>query len=312
MLRLAKRCQSSQEVQDAIRKFRCPVCELKVPPSRRQAAMPHADKPNDIVGVDYVQVELKNEDEHGKLVEIKRNVLTCVCLGTGFAQQIICPTGHSMAEAFHNVWSRPYGLPNTIYMDPAMANISKPFQAYLARNDVKLLLAAAESHWQLGLVEVTNRILRNMAQKVWRTTNRSVEETIEMCATTRNEQLRRCGFSPSQWFLGQDSRQVGMLRDLEQQNNITTASRYLADPDFHDKVRLREQAAVAFHEEHARDIWRRAVAGRARPIRGPYQVGQLVYVFRCRARGLLSTRHGVWIGPGRVVGIESGKRGSSS
>ena len=306
MLRLAKRCQSSQEVQDAIRKFRCPVCEeLKVPPSRRQAAMPHADKPKDIVGVDYVQVELKKEDEHGKLVEIKRNVLTCVCLGTGFAQQIICPTGHSMAEAFHNVWSRPYGLPNTIYMDPAMANISKPFQAYLARIDVKLLLAAAESHWQLGLVEVTNRILRNMAQKVWRTTNRSVEETIEMCATTRNEQLRRCGFSPSQWFLGQDSRQVGMLRDLEQQNNITTASRYLADPDFHDKVRLREQAAVAFHEEHARDIWRRAVAGRARPIRGPYQVGQLVYVFRRRARGLLSTRHGVWIGPGRVVGIES-------
>jgi hypothetical protein len=144
MLRLAKRCQSSQEVQDAIRKFRCPVCEeLKVPPSRRQAAMPHADKPNDIVGVDYVQVELKKEDEHGKLVEIKRNVLTCVCLGTGFAQQIICPTGHSMAEAFHNVWSRPYGLPNTIYMDPAMANISKPFQAYLVRNDVKLLLAAA-------------------------------------------------------------------------------------------------------------------------------------------------------------------------
>ena len=173
--------------------------------------MPHADKPNDIVGVDYVQVELKKEDEHGKMVEIKRNVLTCVCLGTGFAQQIICPTGHSMAEAFHNVWSRPYGLPNAIYMDPAMANISKPFQAYLARNDVKLLLAAAESHWQLGLVEVTNRILRNMARKIWRTTSRSVEETIEMCATTRNEQLRRCGLSPSHFFLGQDSRQGGML-----------------------------------------------------------------------------------------------------
>eukprot|EP00438_Fugacium_kawagutii_P033822 Skav235831 [mRNA] locus=scaffold1931:222076:230114:- [translate_table: standard] len=306
MLRLARRCQSSKEMQDAIKAFRCPVCEeLKTPPSRRQAAMPHADRPNDIVGVDYVQVELKREDEHGKIIEEKRNVLTCVCLGTGFAQQIICPTGHALADAFHEVWARPYGLPNTIYMDPAMSNISERFQTYLGRNDVKLLLAAAESHWQLGLVEVTNRILRNMAQRVWKTTSRSIKEVIETCATTRNEQLRRCGYSPSQWFLGKDSRHVGLLRDLDEQNNIATASRSTADPDFQDGIRLREQAAIAFHEEHAKDTWRRAIAGRARPIRGPYTVGQLVYVFRKRARGLLSTRHGIWIGPGRVVGIES-------
>ena len=96
-----------------------------------------------------------------------------------------------------------------------------------------------------------------------------------------------------------------MLRDLDEQNNIATASQIIADPDFYEKVRLREQAAIAFHEEHARDVWRRAVAGKSRPMKGPYQVGQLVYVFRKRARGLLSTRHGIWIGPGRVVGLES-------
>ena len=306
MLRLAKRCQSSSDVIDTIKAFRCPVCEeLKVPGSHRQAAMPHAEKPNEIVGLDYVQVELKREDDQGKLVEDKFNVLTVVCLATGFAQQIICPTGHSMSTAFHEVWSRPYGLPKTVYMDPAMANVSKEFQRYLAQNDIRLLLAAAESHWQLGLVEVTNRILRHMAQKVWKTTKRPAKEVIEMCASTRNEQLRRCGFSPSQWFLGQDSRQVGLLRDLDEQHNIATASQIIADPDFYEKVRLREQAAIAFHEEHAKDVWRRAVGGKVRPMKGPYQIGQLVYVFRKRARGLLSTRHGVWIGPGRVVGLES-------
>ena len=306
MLRLAKRCKSSADMQTAIKQFKCSVCEeLKVPQSRRQATMPHAENPNDIVGMDYVQVELKREDNQGVMREIKHNVLTCVCLATGFAQQIICPTGHSMAEAFHDVWARPYGLPNTIYMDPAMANVSKEFQNYLAQNDIKLLLAAAESHWQLGLVEVTNRVLRHMAQRVWRTTSRPAKEVIETCATTRNEQLRRCGFSPSQWFLGKDGRQVGMLRDLDEQHNIATASQIIESPDFYEKVRLREQAAIAFHEEHAKDIWRRAIGGRSRPIRGPYQVGQLVYVFRRRARGLLSTRHGVWIGPGKVVGTES-------
>lgn len=219
--------------------------------------MPHAEKPNEIVGVDYVQVELKKEDDQGVVREVKYNVLTCVCLATGFAQQVIVQKGYTLANAFHDAWARPYGYPPIVYMDPAMANISQEFQAYLAHHDIRLLLAAAESHWQLGLVEVSNRILRNMAQKVWRTTTRPAKEVIETCATTRNEQLRRCGFSPSQWFLGQDSRQAAMLRDIDQQNNVATASQALAHPDFYAQVKLREQAAIAFHEEHARDTWRR-------------------------------------------------------
>jgi hypothetical protein len=149
MLRLAKRRKSSAEMQTAIKQFKCPVCEeLEVPQSRRQATMPHAENPNDIVGKDYVQVELKRGDDQGVMRAIKHNVLTCVCLATGFAQQIICPTGHSMAEAFHNVWAQPYGLPNTVYMVPAMADVSSDFQTYLAQSDIKLVLAAAESHWQ--------------------------------------------------------------------------------------------------------------------------------------------------------------------
>ena len=40
-------------------------------------------------------------------------------------------------------------------------------------------------------------------------------------------------------------------------------------------------------------------------MRGPYVQGQLVYMFRRRGRGLLSTRHGVWLGPGRIIGTES-------
>ena len=39
-------------------------------------------------------------------------------------------------------------------------------------------------------------------------------------------------------------------------------------------------------------------------------MGQGVYVFRKTARGLLSTRHGVWLGPGKVVGTESFQAGS--
>ena len=72
---------------------------------------------------------------------------------------------------------------------------------------------------------------------------------------------------------------------------------------------LREEAAKAFLEEHSKDIWRRAIASRSRPIRGPYVAGQLVYMFRRQGKGMLQTRRGVWIGPGRIIGTESESSG---
>ena len=50
MLRLANRCQVSDEVKQEIKKFKCDICdEHKVPPTHRQSAVPHAEQPNHIV-----------------------------------------------------------------------------------------------------------------------------------------------------------------------------------------------------------------------------------------------------------------------
>eukprot|EP00435_Cladocopium_sp_Y103_P025552 s3203_g6.t1 len=311
MLRLAFRCQSSPAIVQAIRDFTCSVCdELKRPTTHRRAAIQHADKPNQIVGVDFVQVELKREDRSGKVQEVVRNVLTCVDLATDFCQQIVVPPKMLLSEAFHKVWGRPYGVPKTIYMDPDHRTISTDFQRYLVRHDVQLLHTAAEAHWQLGKVEVCNRILRGMAQHVWLAgSTASPEETIEMCATLRNEQLRKHGFSPVQWFLGREPTHAGSLADVDQQRNPAVQSQVLDDETFAANLRLRDLAAKAFIDEHAKDVWRRAVAGRSRPMRGPFIQGQQVYMLRRRARGLLSTRHGVWLGPGRIIGTESASDG---
>ena len=82
-------------------------------------------------------------------------------------------------------------------------------------------------------------------------------------------------------------------------------SQILSDETFADRMRLREEAARAFIEEHAKDSWRRAIMGRNRPMRGPYRAGQLVFFYRKRGAGQLRTRFGVWQGPGRIVGVES-------
>ena len=125
-----------------------------------------------------------------------------------------------------------------------------------------------------------------------------------MCGSVRNGYLRKCGFSPSQWFLGRDPR-----AEIDEQSNPVTQPQMLADPKFGARVMLREQACQAILEERAKEAWRRAIAGRNRPMRGPYVPAQLAYMFRRRGRGQLSTRHAVWLGPGRIVGSESSTNG---
>jgi len=261
--------------------------------------MPHAEQPNHVVGVDYVQVELTRDEENADpsgqrgagMEEIKFNVLTCVDFGTDFATQIIAPTKGKdiLSNEFHQAWTRPYGAPKVVFMDPQQVNLSKDFQDYLSHHGIQLLHCAADSHWQLGRLEIANRVLRDMARRAWRTTTRPPEEVIETCASVRNQFLRKSGFSPAQWFLGQDPKHAGWLIDVDAQHDAAVQSQILADPNFQAKMSLREEAARAFHEAHAKDVWRRAIAARNRPLRGPYQSGQLVYIFRRKGKGQLTS-----------------------
>ena len=102
----------------------------------------------------------------------------------------------------------------------------------------------------------------------------------------------------------------GVLSDLTERQNLVVQDQVLSQQDFAQKMHCRQLAAHAFIESHAHETWKRAVRGRNRPMRGPYVVGQSVYVFRRGNRGLLSTRHGVWRGPGKIVGTESFRQDS--
>ena len=293
MLRLAQRTKAPEALLDAIRKFSCPVCEeLQVPPSHRVAALRHTEVPNQIVGVDVVQVELKKDTPQG-IEERKFDVLTVVDYASDFCQQIVLGASvGSVSQAFHAVWCRPYGPPQTIYVDPDQRWMSNDSQQYLRHQSITLLESAAESHWQLGRVEIAQKILRGMAQRVWRTANRPATEVIEQCSSVRNEQLKRHGYSSAQWFLGREPRIPGTLADCTERDNPAVQDAVSSERDFSQKMHLRQLAAHAFIEAHARSVWSRAIKGRTRPLRGPYVVGQKVYVFRRRGRGLLSTRHG--------------------
>ena len=112
--------------------------------------------------------------------------------------------------------------------------------------------------------------------------------------------MRKNGFSPCQWFLGHDVKTPGWLGGVSEQRNFPVQSPILSDETFADRMRLHEEAARSFIQEHAKDTW-----GRNRPMRGPCRAAQLVYFYRRRGAGQFAKRFGVWQGPGRIVGVES-------
>ena len=191
-----------------------------MPPSHKVAALQHSETPNHIVGLDVVQVELKWDSPHG-MVEEKFDVLTAIEFATDFAQQVILPNRpNSVSSCFHDMWCRPYGPPRVVYVDPDQRWLSDDFQAFLRSNSITLLSCATESHWQLGRMEIAQRILRGMAQRTWRTSSRPAKEVIETCASVRDEYLRKHGFSSAQWFLGRDPRVPVMLSDLTERQDL--------------------------------------------------------------------------------------------
>ena len=114
-------------------------------------------------------------------------------------------------------------------------------------------------------MEIAQKILRRMAQRVWRTAERPPHEVIGSCAGVRNEQLKRHGFSSAQWFLGREPRVPDSLADVTEQGNAAVQDAVHSEQDFAQKMQVRLNAAEAFMEAHAHTTWTRAIRGRTSP-----------------------------------------------
>ena len=52
---------------------------------------------------------------------------------------------------------------------------------------IALIDAVIESHWQLRMAEIAQKILRDISQRVWRISELPAEEVVEACAIIWNE-----------------------------------------------------------------------------------------------------------------------------
>ena len=142
---------------------------------------------------------------------------------------------------------------------------------------VKVEPIAGEAPWQMGRHSKHLKILEEMVLDFLREdTEISMEEAIDKACTVKNERHIEWGYSPSQWFLGDQSNPV----DSVLVGNTGSTSSSLSGPGDHRlSMERRWQAGRLFIKHVSSRALKKAALARTRPLR-VWNPGDLVYFWR--------------------------------
>ena len=209
---------------------------------------------------------------------------------------------------FERIWLLWAGPPQTVYLDPAGEYKSDLWRDRMQSLDVHIKMTAGSAHWQLGRVEIHGSIIKKMLDKMdaempIRTAS-EFETSLIQAFTAKNSLSRIRGYSPEQAVLGIARRLPGSLTSDAGVGSLTLAEDTGPASDvFRLALERRSCARKAFIDADNSSSLRRALLRRSRPLRGPYEVGDLVLYWRRKGSNLKRER-GRWFGPASVVAIE--------
>ena len=214
-------------------------------------------------------------------------------------------------KIFERIWLLWAGPPQTIYLDPAAEYRSDLWGDKMQSLDIHVKMTAGSAHWQLGRVEIHGSIIKRMldkmdAEKPIRTPG-EFEASLIQAFNAKNSLSRIKGYSPEQAVLGIARRLPGSLT-----SDAGTGSLSLAEDEgpasdrFRQSLERRSIARKAFIDADNSSSLRRALLRRSRPLRGPYEVGDLVLYWRRKGANLKRER-GRWFGPASVVAVEGNR-----
>ena len=141
-----------EDVLEAVRQFRCAICDALTPPGSHRVSSNHQPQHvNDIISLDFFFVTLTRDGKD----PLKVAVLTVLDVATGFVALHLAgsPSSETVSAALGGGWFRFYGPPKDIYADADGAWTSASFEQFLNRYGVQLRTSAAEAPWQHGKTE---------------------------------------------------------------------------------------------------------------------------------------------------------------
>ena len=78
-------------------------------------------------------------------------------------------SGRSTEEqitTFEQAWLQWAGPCKTLYLDPAGEYVSSKWNQYLQGENIRVVMAAGDSHWQIGRAEIHGKIVKDMLTRM--------------------------------------------------------------------------------------------------------------------------------------------------
>ena len=211
-------------------------------------------------------------------------------------------------STFENTWLHWAGPCKTLYLDPAGEYISPKWDQHLQMENIRVVMAAGDSHWQIGRAEIHGKIIKDMLTRMDKEEPIQNESDFKRCLrqafAAKNALSRAKGFTPEQALLGKARSLPGSLTADE-----NTGAHVLAESDtpeglrFRESLQRREQARRAFIQSDNDSACRRALLRRSRPGDVEYSSGDWVLYWR-KLKGNPRGAKGRWHGPAQVITVE--------
>ena len=213
----------------------------------------------------------------------------------------------TMSKKFDSMWTRWAGWPRILTSDRGLHNRGA-FARGLLANGVVIRQAALEVPEHIGRAERHQGILKGVLKRIVKEHHCIGKDQMKLALAvaleTKNDTVRRDGFSPSQWVLAKYPRRPGSMLEeaewgqlgvLEAQLDSTTA--------FGLKANMRFTAQRYFvHLDCGRRL-RESQLRRARHVPGDYKVGNVV-MLKVQHQGARAPGDGL-CGPTRVIGFDN-------
>ena len=286
--------------------MQCDVClETLRKPKLSHPSTIHGDLDfNDVVGADGVYWKSKLGQTYHFMHFIDESTLF----------HVGAPSGRTVEEqirTFEDTWLHWAGPCKTLYLDPAGEYVNSKWNDYLQKENIKVVMAAGDSHWQIGRTEIHGRIIKDMLTRMDQEVPVRDAEDFKRCLrqafSAKNSLSRASGFTPEQALLGKARALPASLT-----SDDSTGAHLLAESStteglmFRESLQRREQARKAFIQADNDSSCRRALLRRSRPGSIEFETGDWVLYWK-RARGNLRHERGRWYGPAQVITVERNK-----
>ena len=283
--------------------MQCDVClETQPKPKLAHPGTIHRDLDfNDVVGADGAYWTSSLGDTY--------HFMHCIDESTLFhLGQLSGRTTEEQISTFEQVWLHWAGPCKTLYLDPAGEYISPKWNQHLQSENIRVVMAAGDSHWQIGRVEIHGKIIKDMLTRMdkeqpIRNTS-DFQKCLRQAFAAKNSLSRANGFTPEQALLGKARNLPASLTADDQASAHALAESETPEGlRFRENLRRREQARKAFIQADNDSACRRALLRRSRPGVVDFEKGDWVLYWK-KVPGNPRGAKGRWHGPAQVITVE--------